>query len=141
MSKKIKSIVKLQIPAGQANPAPPVGSVLGQQGVNIMEFCNAFNEKTRPLGGVITPVVITIYEDRSFTFITKQPPASVLIKKMLGIEKGSSAPNKDKVGKITQAQLAKIAEEKMPDLNAHNINQAKKIIAGSARQMGVEIEK
>ncbi len=141
MAKKIKSIVKLQIPAGQANPAPPVGSVLGQNGVNIMEFCKEFNERTKGQMGSIIPAVITIFEDRSFTFVTKQPPVTDMIKKALKLEKGSGVPNKTKVGKLTKQQLEDIAKAKMPDLNTEDIAQAVKIIAGSARQMGVEIEK
>ena len=141
MAKKVKTIIKLQIPAGKANPAPPVGSALGQHGVNIMDFCKAFNEKTSQLGDATIPVVITVYEDRSFDFITKQPPASDMIKKALKIEKGSGLPNKEKVGKLTKAQIEEIAKAKMPDLNTEDVEQAKKIIAGSARQMGVEVEK
>lgn len=141
MAKKVKTIIKLQIPAGKANPAPPVGSALGQHGVNIMDFCKAFNEKTSQLGDSVIPAVITVYEDRSFDFITKQPPVTDMIKKVLKIEKGSGAPNKTKVGKITRAQLEEIAKAKMPDLNTEDLSQAVKIIAGSARQMGIEIEK
>jgi len=141
MAKKIKTLIKLQIPAGKANPAPPVGSALGQHGVNIMDFCKAFNEKTAQLGDAIIPAVITVYEDRSFTFITKQPPVSDMIKKALKIEKGSGSPNKEKVGKLTKAQLQEIAKAKMPDLNTEDIDAAMKIVAGSARQMGVEVEK
>jgi len=141
VAKKVKTIIKLQIPAGKANPAPPVGSALGQHGVNIMEFCKAFNEKTAQLGDSIIPAVITVYEDRSFTFITKQPPVADMIKKALKIEKGSGVPNKTKVGKLTKSQLEEIAKAKMPDLNTDNLEAAMKIIAGSARQMGVEVEK
>uniref|UniRef100_A0A7C4R4U7 Large ribosomal subunit protein uL11 n=1 Tax=candidate division CPR3 bacterium TaxID=2268181 RepID=A0A7C4R4U7_UNCC3 len=141
MAKKIKTLIKLQIPAGKANPAPPVGSALGQHGVNIMDFCKAFNEKTAQLGDSIIPAVITVYEDRSFDFITKQPPATDLIKKALKIDKGSGTPNKKKVAKLTKAQLADIAKVKMPDLNTEDLDAAMRIIAGSARQMGVEIEK
>jgi len=141
MAKKIKTLIKLQIPAGKANPAPPVGSCLGQHGVNIMEFCKAFNDKTNQLGDSIIPVIITVFEDRTFTFITKQPPVSDMIKKTLKLTSGSGTPNKKKVGKLTQAQLGDIAKAKMPDLNTDDLEQAKKIIAGSARQMGVEIEK
>ena len=141
MAKKVKTIIKLQIPAGKANPAPPVGSALGQHGVNIMEFCKAFNEKTAQLGDSVIPAVITVYEDRSFTFITKQPPMTDLIKKALKIEKGSGVPNKEKVGKLTRAQVEEIAKAKMPDLNTEDLSQAVKIVAGSARQMGVEVEK
>jgi large subunit ribosomal protein L11 len=140
MAKKIKAIVKLQIAAGKANPAPPVGTVLGPQGINIQDFCSKYNEKTKSMGDTIIPVEITIYEDRTFTFITKTPPAGVLIKKALGIEKGSGVPNKDKVGTLTNAQLTEIAKMKMPDLNANDIEAAKKIIAGTARNMGVKIE-
>lgn len=140
MAKKIKTMVKLQVPAGKATPAPPVGTALGPHGVNIMEFVNAYNEKTKDMGDTIIPVEITIYEDRSFDFIVKTPPAGVLIKKALGIEKGSKVPHREKVGKLTQAQLEEIAKTKLPDLNTRDINQAKKIIAGTARNMGVEIE-
>jgi large subunit ribosomal protein L11 len=139
MAKKVMTIVKLQIPAGQANPAPPVGPALGQHGVNIMEFCKAFNAQTAQANGRITPVEITVYEDRSFTFITKTPPAAVLIKQAIGLEKGSGEPNRNKVGKITRAQVRQIAEQKMPDLNAHDVDQASKIIEGTARSMGVEV--
>lgn len=138
--KKVKAIIKLQIPAGEANPAPPVGPALGQHSVNIMEFCKAFNSKTESQKGTIIPVVITVYEDNSFTFITKTPPAAVLIKKALTIEKGSGEPNKNKVGILKQDQLEEIAKIKMPDLNANDIEAAKKIIAGTAQSMGVEIE-
>jgi len=141
MAKKVKTIIKLQIPAGKANPAPPVGSALGQHGVNIMDFCKAFNEKTAKLGDSVIPAVITVYEDRSFDFITKQPPVSDMIKKMLKIEKGSGAPNKQKVGKLTKSQAEEIAKAKMPDLNTDDLEAAVKIISGSARQMGIEIEK
>ena len=141
MAKKVKTIIKLQIPAGKANPAPPVGSALGQHGVNIMDFCKAFNEKTAQLGDSVIPAVITVYEDRSFDFITKQPPVTDMIKKALKLEKGSGIPNKQKVGKLTKKQLEEIAKAKMPDLNTENIDAAMKIIAGSARQMGVEVEK
>ena len=140
MPKKVKALVKLQIPAGGANPAPPVGPALGQHSVNIMEFCKAFNSKTESQKGTIIPVVITVYEDNSFTFITKTPPAAVLIKKALTIEKGSGEPNKNKVGILKQDQLEEIAKTKMPDLNANDIEAAKKIIAGTAQSMGVEIE-
>ena len=139
MAKKVIKIIKLQIPAGQANPAPPVGPALGQHGVNIMEFCKAFNAQTAQAGGRITPVEITVYEDRSFTFITKTPPAAVLIKQAIGLEKGSGEPNKDKVGTISQDQIRAIAEKKLPDLNAHDVDQAAKIIAGTARSMGVDV--
>lgn len=137
--KKIVTQIKLQIPGGQANPAPPVGPALGQHGLNIMEFCKAFNERTKDQQGTILPVIITVYEDRTYTFIIKTPPAAVLIKKALKLEKGSSEPNKKKVGKITRAQLEEIAKLKMPDLNAHDVEAAKKIIAGTARSMGVEV--
>ncbi|MDD4901221.1 MAG: 50S ribosomal protein L11 [Patescibacteria group bacterium] len=140
MAKKILAKVKLQIPAGQANPAPPVGPALGQHGLNIAQFCQAFNEKTRDKMGDITPVEITIYEDRTYTFILKTPPAAELIKKYAKIPKGSGKPNLEKVGSITKAQLKEIAEIKMPDLNARDIDAAMKIIAGTARQMGVDIK-
>ena len=139
MAKKVVGEIKLQIPAGKANPSPPVGPALGQRGVNIMEFCKAFNEKTKDMMGFNIPVIITVYADRSFTFITKQPPASDLIKKAAGIQKGSDNPLKNKVGKITTAQLEEIAKTKMPDLNCSDLEAAKKIIAGSCRSMGVEI--
>jgi len=139
MAKKVVEVLKLQIPAGKANPSPPVGPALGQRGINIMEFCKAFNEKTKDMMGYIIPVEITVYSDRSFTFITKQPPVTDLLKKAAGIQKGSSNPLKDKVGKITKAQLKEIAEKKMPDLNTDDIEAAMKTIAGSARSMGIEI--
>ena len=139
MAKKVLTEIKLQAPGGQASPAPPVGPALGQHGINIMEFCKAFNAETQELGGVITPVVITVYEDRSFDFITKSPPAAVLIKKAINLNKGSGEPNRDKVGKITQAQLREIAETKMKDLSANDVDAAAKIIAGTARSMGVEV--
>ncbi len=139
MAKKVVAKIKLQIPAGQANPSPPVGPALGQHGVNIMAFCKAFNERTRDMQGVIVPVIITVYEDKSFDFIVKKPPASVLIKMAAGIAKGAHDPLREKVGKITKSQLRKIAEEKLPDLNTDDIEKAMKIIAGSARSMGVEI--
>lgn len=132
--------VKLQIPAGAANPSPPVGPSLGQHGVNIMDFCRQFNEKTKNLGGIVTPVVITIYQDRSFTFITKTPPASVLLKKALGVEKGSGEPNRNKIGRVTQAQLREIATVKMPDLNANDVEAAMLMVAGTARSMGIDVE-
>lgn len=138
MAKKIKSMVKLQIKAGNANPAPPVGPILGQQGVNIMDFCNKFNEKTKAMGDLIIPVVLTVYEDRSFDFITKTPPVAVLIKKALGLSKGSSVPNKEKVGKLTQEQLEEIAKTKMPDLNTKDLDAAIQMVKGTARNMGVE---
>jgi large subunit ribosomal protein L11 len=139
MAKKITGYIKLQIPAGKANPSPPVGPALGQHGVNIMEFCKAFNAKTQGDEGTITPVVITVFADRSFSFITKTPPASVLIKKAIGLEKGSAIPNKDKVGKLTKDQVKEIAQKKMPDLNAASIEAAILTIEGTARSMGVEI--
>ena len=132
-------MIKLQVPGGQANPAPPVGPALGQHGVNIMEFCKAFNAQTAQENGRITPVEITVYEDRSFTFITKTPPAAVLIKEAAGIEKGSGEPNREKVGTLSRDQVRQIAERKMPDLNAHTVEQAEKIIEGTARSMGVEV--
>jgi large subunit ribosomal protein L11 len=141
MAKKVIKIIKLQIPAGQANPAPPVGPALGQHGVNIMEFCKAFNAQTQgPNMGRITPVEISVYEDRSFTFITKTPPAAVLIKEALNLDKGSGEPNRAKVGTLSRAQLRQIAETKMPDLNANDVEAAMKVIAGTARSMGVEVE-
>ena len=139
MAKKVLTLIKLQIPAGAANPAPPVGPALGQHGINIMEFCKAFNAQTQSDTGTVIPVVITVYEDRSFTFITKTPPAAVLIKQAANLEKGSGEPHREKVGRITQAQLREIAEKKLPDLNAHDVDQAAKIIAGTARSMGVEV--
>ncbi|MFM9127078.1 MAG: 50S ribosomal protein L11 [Solirubrobacterales bacterium] len=139
MAKKVLTEIKLQAPAGQASPAPPVGPALGQHGINIMEFCKAFNAETQELGGVITPVVITVYEDRSFDFITKSPPAAILIKTAINLGKGSGEPNREKVGTITQAQLREIAETKMKDLNANDVDAAAKIIAGTARSMGVEV--
>ena len=139
MAKKVLTIIKLQVPGGAANPAPPVGPALGQHGVNIMEFCKAFNAQTTEEAGRIIPVEITVYEDRSFTFITKTPPAAVLIKQAIGLDKGSGEPNRNKVGTISQAQIRQIAEQKMPDLNANNIDQAAKIIEGTARSMGVEV--
>jgi large subunit ribosomal protein L11 len=138
---KITKIIKLQIPAGKANPAPPVGSALGQHGVNIQEFCSQFNEKTRELGDTIIPVVISVYEDRSFSFITKMPPASTLIKKALNLKSGSGTPQKAKVGNLTQSQLRQIAETKMADLNANDVEHAMNIIAGTARSMGITVEK
>ncbi len=141
MAKPIKAIIKLQCPAGKANPAPPVGPALGQHGVNIMEFCQQFNEKTREKGDTIIPVEITVFEDRTFTFTLKNPPAAILIKKALNLQKGSDNSKKNKVAKLTQAQLEEIAKEKMDDLNANDIEAAKKVIAGTARSMGVEIEK
>ena len=138
--KKVTGFVKLQIPAGAANPAPPVGPALGAQGVNIMQFCTAFNAETADKGDTIIPVEITVYEDKSFDFICKTPPAAVLIRQALGIQKGSGVPQRDKVGTLTQAQLTEIAETKLPDLNANDIEAAKKIVAGTARSMGVLVE-
>jgi large subunit ribosomal protein L11 len=137
--KEIIAQVKLQIPAGKANPAPPVGPALGPHGVNIMEFCKAFNAQTQAMGDTIIPVVMTVFADRSFTFITKTPPASELLKKAAGIIKGSSTPNKEKVGKVTRAQVTEIAQKKLPDLNAFSIEKAENIIKGTARSMGIEI--
>lgn len=137
--KKVLAIVKLQIRAGQATPAPPVGTALGQHGVNIMEFCRQYNERTQSLAGQVIPVELTIYEDRSFTFVTKQPPGAELIKQALGLEKGSAEPNRTKVGRLTQDQLRRIAEQKMADLNATDVEMAMRIIAGTARSMGVEV--
>jgi large subunit ribosomal protein L11 len=137
MAKKILGYINLQLDAGKANPAPPVGPALGQYGVNIMDFCKAYNEATKDKAGYIIPVVITVYEDRSFTFILKQPPAAVLVMKKLNLKKGSAVPHLDKVGRITEQQLAEVAEAKMPDLNANDIEAAKNIIAGTARSMGV----
>jgi large subunit ribosomal protein L11 len=139
MAKKVSGYIKLQIPAGQANPAPPVGPALGQQGVNIMEFCKAFNAATQDKAGIITPVVITVYADRSFTFITKTPPAAVLLKKKAGVLKGSSEPNLEKVGKVTESDLREIAEIKMKDLNANSLEMAMEMIRGTARSMGLEV--
>jgi large subunit ribosomal protein L11 len=139
MAKKVMAVVKLQCPAGAANPAPPVGPALGQHGVNIMEFCKAFNAKTQDKGGLIIPAEITIYQDRSFTFILKSPPAAVLLKKAAKIKSGSGEPNRKKVGQVTQSQLAEIVEMKKDDLNAFDLEQAKKIIAGTARSMGLEV--
>ena len=141
MAKKIIGQIKLQIPAGQANPAPPVGPALGQHGVNIMEFCKAFNEKTSKDAGTIIPVIITVYQDRSFTFITKTPPAAVLIKSEINLEKGSGEPNREKVGEITKAQLEKIAKIKMQDLNARDLENAARIIEGTAKSLGVKVVK
>jgi large subunit ribosomal protein L11 len=139
MAKKVLTQIKLQAVGGQASPAPPVGPALGQHGINIMEFCKAFNAQTQGDAGTVIPVVITVYEDRSFTFITKTPPAAVLIKQAANLEKGSGEPHREKVGRITKAQLREIAEKKLPDLNAHDVDQAAKIIAGTARSMGVEV--
>jgi len=140
MAKKVMTLIKLQIPAGAANPAPPVGPALGQHGVNIMDFCKAFNAQTQADSGTIIPVEITVFEDRSFTFITKTPPAAVLIKEAINIKKGSGEPHVNKVGTITEAQVRAIAERKMPDLNANDLDAASKIIAGTARSMGVEVK-
>jgi large subunit ribosomal protein L11 len=140
MAKKVLTLIKLQIPGGQANPAPPVGPALGQHGVNIMEFCKAFNAQTAQANGRITPVEITVYEDRSFTFITKTPPAAVLIKEALNTDKGSAEPNRNKIGRLTQAQVRQIAETKLEDLNARDVDQAMKVVAGTARSMGVEVD-
>lgn len=139
MAKKIVGQIKLQIPGGAANPAPPVGPALGQQGVNIMEFCKTFNARTKDSQGLIIPVVITVYSDRSFTFITKTPPAAVLIMKELGKDKGSSVPNKEKIGTLTKDQIKAIAEKKMPDLNAADVEAAMRTVMGTARSMGVNI--
>lgn len=139
MAKKVMTQIKLQIPAGKANPSPPVGPALGQHGVNIMEFCKAYNAKTQDKEGLIVPVVITVYSDRSFSFITKTPPAAVLLKKAAGIVKGSGEPNKTKVGKVSKDQVREIAEAKMPDINANDIDHAMKIIMGTARSMGIEV--
>ena len=140
MAKKITGYVKLQIPAGEATPAPPVGPALGQQGVNIMDFCKNFNARTAAQKGLIIPVVITVYADRSYTFITKTPPASILLLKAAGIPKGSGTPNKDKVGKVTRAQLAEIATTKMNDLNARDVDHAVRMIEGTAKSMGLVVE-
>ncbi len=140
MAKKVLTLIKLQVPGGAANPAPPVGPALGQHGVNIMEFCKAFNAQTQQDQGTTIPVEITVYEDRSFTFITKTPPAAVLIKQAINLDKGSGEPNRNKVGKISSAQIREIAEKKMPDLNANDLDAASKIIEGTARSMGVEVQ-
>ena len=139
MAKEITAKIKLQVPAGKANPAPPVGPALGQHGVNIMEFCKAFNARTQKMGETIVPVIISVYSDRSFTFITKTPPAAELLKKAAGIVKGSGVPNKDKVGKVTRAQIKEIAHTKLPDLNAATVESAMRMIEGSAKSMGLEI--
>ncbi|HEX8065245.1 MAG TPA: 50S ribosomal protein L11 [Thermoleophilaceae bacterium] len=139
MARKVLTLIKLQVPGGAANPAPPVGPALGQHGVNIMEFCKSFNAQTQDQAGRIIPVEITVFEDRSFTFITKTPPAAVLIKQAIGIDKGSGEPNRTKVARITPDQVREIAERKMPDLNANDIDQAAKIIEGTARSMGVDV--
>lgn len=140
MAKKVTGQIKLQIPAGQANPAPPVGPALGQQGVNIMQFCKEFNAATQSQAGLVIPVVITVYQDKSFTFITKSPPAATLLKRAAGIAKGSSVPNRDKVGKVSRAQLEEIAKTKEKDLNANSVDEAVQIIAGTARSMGIEVD-
>ena len=140
MAKKVSGFIKLQIPAGQANPAPPVGPALGQHGVNIMEFCKAFNAATQDQAGIIIPVVITVYADRSFTFITKTPPAAVLLKKKAGVPKGSGEPNREKVGKVSEQDLHEIAEIKMKDLNANSVEMAMEMIRGTARSMGLEVQ-
>lgn len=139
MSKKITKIIKLQIPAGKANPAPPIGPALGAAGVNIMAFCKEFNAKTQSMGGDILPVVITVYQDKSFTFITRQPPVAVLLKKLMGIEKGSAVPNRDKVAKIKRSQARKIAEQKLQDMNANDLDMATNLVLGTARSMGIEL--
>ncbi|HBY57469.1 MAG TPA: 50S ribosomal protein L11 [Candidatus Atribacteria bacterium] len=141
MAKKVVSVIKLQIPAGNANPAPPVGPALGQHGLNIMEFCKAFNEKTKQDVGTIVPVIINVHEDRTFSFICKKPPVAFLLKEAAGIEKGSSTPNKEKVAKLSRAKVEEIAKRKMPDLNTKNLESAIKIVEGTARSMGIEIEK
>ena len=140
MAKKVKSMIKLYCPAGQANPAPPVGPALGQHGLNIMEFCKGFNEKTRGQEGLVIPVVITVYEDKSFTFILKSPPSSILLKRAANIAKASGAPNKEKVGKIKREQALEIAQAKMKDFNTQTVEKALKIVEGTARSMGIEIE-
>ena len=140
MAKKVVSQIKLHIPAGKATPAPPVGPALGQHGVNIMDFCKAFNAKTQKGNGIVTPVVITVYQDHSYSFITKTPPASVLLAIAAGVKKGSSEPNREKVGKVTRAQVEEIAKTKLEDLNADSLDSAVRIVAGSARSMGIEIE-
>ncbi len=140
MAKEVLATVKLQVPAGQANPSPPVGPALGQHGVNIMEFCKAFNSQTQGQEGTIIPVVLTIYSDRSFTFVTKSPPAAVLLKQVAGIAKGSKEPNREKVGKVSREQLRQVAQTKMADLNAKDIEAGIRIIAGTARSMGIEVE-
>ncbi|HEX9531495.1 MAG TPA: 50S ribosomal protein L11 [bacterium] len=139
MAKKILAVVRLQIPAGKATPAPPVGPALGQHGVNIMEFCKAYNERTAAMVGTIVPVEITVYADRTFSFVTKTPPAAVLLRQAAGIEKGSGEPNKTKVGKVTRAQLRDIAQQKMRDLNAHDVEAAMRMIEGTARSMGIQV--
>ncbi len=140
MAKKVQAIIKLQCPAGQANPAPPVGPALGQQGVNIMEFCKAFNARTQKDAGLIIPVVITVYQDRSFTFVTKTPPAAILLKKAAKVEKGSGVPNKNKVGTVTKNQVEEIAKLKLPDLNVNDLEAAIRTVEGTARSMGIEVK-
>ena len=140
MSKKIIQLIKLQIPAGKANPAPPVGPALGQHGLNIQDFCSQFNEKTKELGNTVVPVVINVFDDKSFNFIMKTAPAAEMIKKAINLKKGSGVPHKEKVGELSKAKLKEIAEKKMPDLNANDVEQAMKVIAGTARSMGVTIE-
>ena len=139
MAKKVVGSIKLQIPAGAANPSPPVGPALGQRGVNIMEFCKAFNAQTQNMQGLVIPVIVTVYADRSFTFITKTPPAAILLKRAAGVAKGSGTPNKDKVGKVTEKQVLEIAKQKMPDLNAASVEAAIKSVKGTARSMGIEV--
>jgi len=139
VAKKVAALIKLQIPAGQANPAPPVGPALGQRGVNIMEFCKAFNAKTQSGNGILTPVIITVYSDKSFTFVTKTPPASTLLRMAAKIKKGSGVPNKDKVGQVSRDQVREIATTKMEDLNASSVEQAMKMVEGTARSMGIEV--
>ena len=141
MAKKVIGFIKLHVPGGQANPAPPVGPALGQHGVNIMEFCKAFNARTQDKQGLIIPAIITVFADRSFTFELKTPPAAILLKKAAKVQKGSGEPNRDKVGKVTKAQVQEIAELKAPDLNAHDVEMAMRIIEGTARSMGIEVEK
>ena len=140
MAKKVAALIKLQIPAGQANPAPPVGPALGQRGVNIMEFCKAFNARTQAGGGILTPVIITVFEDKSFNFITKTPPASTLLRMAAKVKKGSGVPNKDKIGSVTSDQVREIATQKMADLNAASVDTAIKMIEGTARSMGIEVQ-
>ncbi len=140
MAKKVLQLIKLQIPAGKANPAPPVGPALGQHGVNIQDFCNQFNEKTKQLGDTVVPVIISVFEDRSFSFVMKTAPAAEMIKKAINLKKGSGVPHKEKVGELSKAKLKEIAEKKMVDLNANDVEQAMKVIAGTARSMGVTIE-
>jgi len=140
VAKKVVGMVKLQIPAGNATPAPPVGPALGQQGVNIMEFCKAFNSRTQSQAGMIIPVVITVYQDKTFTFITKTPPAAILLKKAAKVEKGSGEPNRNKIGRVTRQQVKDIAKLKMPDLNAMDVEMAERMVEGTARSMGIDIE-